>query len=262
MSVRIGNLCLSWFVSRTLVSGVFFVIVLTAGCGTRAALAPVVDSPSIEVPREHIVRSGETLYSIAWRYGLDFQDLAGWNRKAEPYTIYPKERLSLRGTGRAVPAKKPVRVVNPEKSKKRTTTTRKPVAKKPVKVSVSETRGPLRWRWPTEGRLVTKFKRGKSKGIDIAGKQGQPVLAAADGHVVYQGSGLKWYGKLIIVKHNNSYLSAYAHNDQTLVKEGDKVKSGEQIATMGDTGTKGYKVHFEIRRNGKPVDPLRYLPKS
>lgn len=116
------------------------------------------------------------------------------------------------------------------------------------------------WQWPTDGKLQQGFGDGGSKGIDVGGKRGQPVYAAAAGKVVYSGSGLRGYGKLLIIKHNRTYLSAYAHNHQLLVKEGEVVKKGDKIAEMGDSDTSQVKLHFEIRRFGKPVDPLKFLP--
>ena len=119
----------------------------------------------------------------------------------------------------------------------------------------------LAWVWPATGRVLRGFSEGGNKGLDISGRTSSPVRAAARGRVVYSGSGLVGYGKLIIVKHNKSYLSAYAHNDRLLVKEGDSVRGGQRIAQMGQTGTQEVKLHFEIRRDGRPVDPLIYLPR-
>ncbi|WP_223879102.1 peptidoglycan DD-metalloendopeptidase family protein [Chitinimonas arctica] len=116
----------------------------------------------------------------------------------------------------------------------------------------------INWAWPTVGKLVSGFSDA-SKGLDIGGKQGQPVVAAGSGKIVYAGSGLRGYGKLVIIKHNKTYLSAYAHNSQLLVKEGDNVKKGDKIAEMGNTDAEQVKLHFEIRRFGKPVDPSKYL---
>jgi lipoprotein NlpD len=116
------------------------------------------------------------------------------------------------------------------------------------------------WSWPASGRLVARFAEPANKGVDIAGRKGEPVLASAGGRVVYSGEGLRGYGKLIIIKHNNTYLSAYAHNDSILVKEGQSVTRGQKIAEIGSTGTDQAKLHFEIRRLGKPVDPLKFLP--
>ena len=118
----------------------------------------------------------------------------------------------------------------------------------------------LDWGWPTQGKVVAEFSETSSaKGVDIAGKTGQPVQAAAAGKVVYSGSGLRGYGKLIIIKHNKTYLSAYAHNSQILVKEGQSIAKGQKIAEMGDSDADRVKLHFEIRRFGKPVDPMKYL---
>lgn len=117
------------------------------------------------------------------------------------------------------------------------------------------------WSWPTDGKLLNRYSESDSKGVDIAGTRGDPVRAAADGRVVYQGSGLRGYGQLIIVKHSDEFLSAYAHNDRIHVKEGESVKRGQKIADLGSTGTDRAKLHFEIRRHGAPVDPLNYLPK-
>jgi lipoprotein NlpD len=119
----------------------------------------------------------------------------------------------------------------------------------------------LDWAWPTSGKVIAGFSEGSSlKGIDIAGKAGQPVLASAAGRVVYAGAGLRGYGKLVIVKHNNTYLSAYAHNREILVKEGQQVSKGQKIGEMGDTDADQVKLHFEIRRLGKPIDPAKFLP--
>lgn len=150
----------------------------------------------------------------------------------------------------------------PARPKPASTATRpqpaKPVAMPTLPGSVSG------WGWPVQGPLISRFQSNGSlnKGIDIAGKAGQPVKAAAEGAVVYAGRGLLGYGEMIIIKHDETYLSAYAHNSRLLVKEGDRVKSGQNIAEMGSTGTDRVKLHFEIRRKGQPVDPLVYLPKQ
>ncbi|MFT3849993.1 MAG: peptidoglycan DD-metalloendopeptidase family protein [Propionivibrio sp.] len=116
------------------------------------------------------------------------------------------------------------------------------------------------WIWPANGKTVGTFSEGGNKGVDIAGKAGDSVIAAGDGKVVYSGTGLRGYGKLVIIKHNNTYLSAYAHNQNILVKEGQSVTKGQKIAEMGNTDADQVKLHFEVRRSGKPVDPLKYLP--
>jgi lipoprotein NlpD len=118
----------------------------------------------------------------------------------------------------------------------------------------------LSWMWPADGRIVATFDEGRNKGIDIAGRPGQQVVAAGAGKVMYAGSGIRGYGNLVIVKHNNSLLSAYAHNRKIVVKEGDNVAKGQMIAEMGDSDADSVKLHFEIRQQGKPVDPARFLP--
>lgn len=130
-------------------------------------------------------------------------------------------------------------------------------------VSSTSTSTPIStWRWPTEGKVIETFgaSEGGNKGIDIAGSKGQAIIATADGRVVYAGNALRGYGNLIIIKHNDDYLSAYAHNDTMLVREQQEVKAGQKIATMGSTGTSSTRLHFEIRYKGKSVNPLRYLP--
>ena len=131
-------------------------------------------------------------------------------------------------------------------------------AEKPVETAPSSDAVP--WIWPANGKIVATFSENGSKGLDIAGKAGDPVIAAADGKVVYSGTGLRGYGKLVIVKHNETYLSAYAHNQAILVKEGQSVTKGQKIAEMGNTDADQVKLHFEVRRQGKPVDPLKHLP--
>jgi lipoprotein NlpD len=137
------------------------------------------------------------------------------------------------------------------------------VEKRVEKVPQRLHNGKITWRWPTGGNIRNRFDpSGGKKGLDIEGKMGQPIYAAAGGKVVYSGDGLIGYGNLIIIKHDSTYLSAYGHNRRLLVKEGSEVKQGQKIAEMGDSGKQGVILHFEIRRDGKPVDPLRYLPKK
>jgi lipoprotein NlpD len=137
-----------------------------------------------------------------------------------------------------------------------------PVVAPPVSSTVSNSAPVSTWRWPTDGKIIDNFSssEGGNKGVDIAGTRGQPIFATADGRVVYAGNALRGYGNLIIIKHNDDYLSAYAHNDTMLVREQQEVKAGQKIATMGSTGTSSVRLHFEIRYKGKSVNPLRYLP--
>lgn len=212
---------------------------------------------------DHKVLRGETLYSIAYQHGLDYRELAAWNRISKPYTIYPGQRLRIKGP--KIPVK--ARTTGSASAKKRSSAKQPPSSAK-KKTAASKKSKPSKsakhvWVWPTRGKVIQKYSsKGRgNKGIDIAGKAGQPVLAASSGKVVYSGDGLPGYGNLIIVKHSEQYLSAYAHNRKLLVREGRAVTRGQKIAEMGSTGAQSPRLHFEIRRHGKPVNPLRYLPK-
>ncbi len=194
---------------------------------------------------EHVVRSGETLYTIAWRYGKDYRNLARWNRIGSGSLIYPGQVLRLTPpTGNSV------------RTQSRATGA-KPKPLPPIPIAA-----PPPWIWPTAGAVAVEFggRPGSGTGILISGQANQRVRAAADGRVVYAGSGLIGYGQLIILKHNDTYLSAYGHNASLLVKEGDSIKKGQRIATMGEGPGRKPRLHFEIRRNGKPVNPRQYLP--
>jgi lipoprotein NlpD len=309
----------------------------------RAAQAPVRSPDSAGI---HHVVSGDTLYAIAFRNGLDYRDVAAWNNIAAPYRIYVGQVLRLFPPGGSAPAvaatttgsaprsvvaapppaaaaappPSPAPVAPPPKAATSAMfedvppePAAPPAAEKPVAAtpapsspaapalsapptvkpgeapakpamaentaspparaiealpskitedSVATTVNGLAWRWPGKGTLAGTYVAGDQtrQGIDIAGKAGDPVLAAGDGEVVYSGNGLLGYGELIIVKHNASFLSAYGHNRKRLVQEGDKVKAGQQIAEMGSSAASRDELHFEIRKNGKPVNPLDYLP--
>ncbi len=203
----------------------------------------------------HKVRKGDTLYSIAWQYGYDYRSLSRWNRIAPPYTIYPGQKL------RVMPPKK--RTNAKPVTKKQWRNKRTPPPKATRRAASSSRVQKISWRWPTEGKLLSRFVAGEPtrQGIDIGGRKGQAIKAAASGRVVYSGNGLRGYGNLVIIKHNETYFSAYAHNNRVYVKEDDLVKSGQKIADMGHNGAKRAMLHFEIRRNGKPSNPLKYLPK-
>ncbi len=198
-------------------------------------------------PRSYTVHKGETLYTIAHRYGLNYRRVAAWNGIRYPYTIYPGQRLRLRAPANAAG------------HRDRTGKAAARASPRPARGPPTVDGGGLKWRWPTRGQVIGTYWQGR-KGIDIAGRPGQAVRAAAPGRVVYSGSGLKGYGQLIIIKHDQGYLTAYAHNRRLLVQEGERVRAGQGIAELGDSGTNRPKLHFEIRRNGRPVDPLRYLP--
>lgn len=225
-------------------------------------------------PMRHMVKPGETLYSIGWRYGMDYQDIAEMNNLASPYRL--KEGQMLRLAPETKPwwmeyesaqtaSVQPADITSPRTPK----TTRPTHGAEPKKIpprftAPSDKDNTLTWLWPSQGELIGTFEaegRG-NKGINISGNRGQAILAASAGEVVYSGSGLVGLGKLIIIKHNRMYLSAYAHNDELLVKEGARVSQGQRIATMGSTGIERVMLHFEIRKNGKPVDPLQYIKRS
>ncbi len=242
--------------------------VLLAGCAGGGNFAPVSDrySPPQQRPAVYIVQRGDTLYSIAWRYGMDFRALAAANRIAPPYRIFPQQRILLRQRpAPAQAAQQPrapkVQVARPNKAVESNSRPAAPASRAPAPAPPATAQNG--WQWPVEGRVLQGFRASgrEHKGIDIAGKMGEPVYAAAAGTVVYAGSGLVGYGKLVIVKHDQQYLSAYAHNSRLLVGEGESVKKGQPIARVGDSGTDSVKLHFEIRRDGAPMDPLRLLPK-
>lgn len=222
----------------------------------------------------HIVQRGETLYQIAFRYGWDWKALAANNNLRQPFTIYPGQRISLEQRAASVArAVTPTPTTRPSSSAPvRTTPTPVPAPvkstaqKQPVTKKPAPTPAPAAltgWQWPAQGPLIARFQSNASlnKGIDIAGQLGQPIFSAANGTVVYAGRGLIGYGDMIIIKHDDDFLSAYAHNSRLLVKEGEQVRVGQKIAEMGSSGTDRVKLHFEIRRRGQPVDPLGYLPK-
>jgi lipoprotein NlpD len=223
----------------------------------RLHAPPAVAEPKKKPQKNlHTVGRGETLYSIARSTGTEMKNLASWNNIPPPYTIKPGQKLRLAPPGQSAPASAPDKISAkpPEKEKSAAVPARRAAAP-------SAKFGP--WSWPAEGNLLGRFTaNGSSKGIDIGGRRGQAVVAAAPGSVVYQGSGLRGYGRLIIIKHNADFLSAYAHCDKIHVKEGNLIKRGQKIAEMGSSGTDRVKLHFEIRYRGSPVDPLNYLPKK
>ena len=249
---------------------ILIVFVGLSACGANYHHAPVeaLAQPPARKVSTHIVAPGETLYSIAWRYDLDYASLANANGIGANYTIVPGQKLDLN-----VDARRPWS----ERVGKTATSNKAPVkssnsTKRSIKESVPSTTKTIQtksnqsvdWGWPLSGKILTQFRANSDlqKGIDIRGKLGESVLSASSGTVVYAGDGLRGYGKLLIVKHNEKFLSAYAHNRRLLVKEGDLVKRGHKIAEVGSTGTDSVKLYFEIRYNGKPVDPLSYLPKN
>jgi len=263
-----GNGTVAW----RLAAATWIVLLLAACAGTNLAPVGQRTEKARTNPGYHVVEAGESLYSIAWRYDQDYRNLARWNGIRSPYIIRAGQRLRVAppeaaGERNTTTSREAVREPVRQRSAVRKRTERKNTARKEPRSAPkplnSYARGPIKWQWPSTGRLLQGFNPRSSgkKGIDLDGRIGDPVRAAADGRVVYSGSGLIGYGRLVIVKHSQTFLSAYAHNSELLVKEGDRVKAGMVIARLGDSGTKRPKLHFQIRREGKPVDPLKYLPK-
>jgi lipoprotein NlpD len=206
-------------------------------------------------PRVHVVRSGETLHAIAWRYGVDYRLLAQWNNLRDPDFIVAGQRLRLTP---------PASSGAPAGSSRSTSST--PTAPTSASRSAPPVPAPPvlpspQWQWPTLGPLLYRYgnRAEIASGIGIGGRQGQTVSAAAAGRVVYAGSGLAGYGQLVIIKHNDTYLSAYGHNGRLLVVQGQDVRRGDKIAEMGLGPKRQPRLHFEIRRNGAPVDPLPFI---
>lgn len=217
--------------------------------------------------QSHTVARGETLYSIAWQYSLDYRALAVANNLAAPYTIYPDQRLTLNiggVSGNAV-ERVPAIPVAPAGDTVAATSERPAASvasRRTGNVPTREVEN-ITWQWPVDGRVVRGFSAGAattSRGIDIGARRGDPVYAAADGDVVYSGRGIQGQGDLIIIRHSARHLSAYSHNANMLVTEGARIRAGDKIAEVG-TDTRGSELmHFEVRVDGTPVDPARYLP--
>ena len=241
-------------------------------------------------PKTYTVQKGDTLFSIAFNYGFDYHELAEMNGIQNPNVISIGQVIRLRpNKTKSAPQvvrveAKPIEILvkdQPKLAKYKYSDTAlaeidkvqqqvtkvyftKPDVKPDTQADASDDVGEepaMEWSLPTQGKVIAQFSESDNrKGIDIAGTLGQPVMASANGKVVYSGSGLRGYGKLIIIKHNNTFLSAYAHNNKILVKEGQSVSRGQKIAEMGKTDAKQVELHFEVRRYGKPVDPAKYLP--
>lgn len=268
-------------------------------CGGNAR-APVEDRVAQPLHSTHTVARGDTLYSIAFRYGLDYRKVAAANGIGAPYTIYPGQHILLDKVALAgeiqVPAAPVSTLLPQQRSSPVDTPAPGPVSPVPVVIvpaPVIATKPPVgespppsapvkspttgvkppggtgtyvggkvgAWRWPTSGSVTRGYSGSVHKGIDIGGVRGDPVVAVAAGKVVYAGTGIVGFGELLIVKHNEVYLSAYGHNERLLVSEGEVVTAGQTIAQKGSSGTDTVKLHFEIRREGKPIDPQRVLPR-
>ena len=248
--------------------------VVLSGCSNKGRLAPVDDHsfgatrtparvlPGAEnagKPGYYTVKPGDTLIRIGMDNGQSGRDIARWNKLDNPNLIETGQVL------RVVPPAQEVAPVRPATAPAVVPSPSSATASAPASAAPAQTAAPaaaeeaVSFQWPARGNLISGFDESKNKGLDIGGKLGDPVLAAADGRVVYAGAGLRGYGNLIIIKHNNTYLTAYAHNQNLLVKEDQVIKRGQKIAEMGNSDADQVKLHFEIRRQGKPVDPAKYL---
>lgn len=263
-----------FFVKRFLkLALIFSAIILFSGCSSSDTQRNV---PVIRLqqplaysqdPGIYIVRPGDTIYSIAWRFGLDFRGLAQRNGIDQHYAIRPGQHLKITENVKNNKQRPNHSLVQNKTSKKSVK------AKKKLKLKVTSQQSALsidsnrekksvtKWIWPVKGKLVDEYssRRGGNKGIDILTASPEPVHAVADGEVVYSGEGLRGYGKLVIIKHNENFLSAYAYNSNIRVKEKDQIKVGEVIADTGIHGLYKNRLHLEIRYKGKPVNPLIYL---
>ncbi len=262
-------------------------LLVTAGCTTRrvSGPAPVEDRAMVRPadamllpgaenagkPGYYTVKPGDTLFRIALDNGQNWRDVQAWNSLANANAIEVGQVLRVQPPAPLQPSAPLVAStpVNPAGVVSRPLTETTPAAPAaapipapaPVPPPASAGADELQFVWPAQGTVVSAFDETTNKGVSIAGKIGDPVLAAADGRVVYAGAGLRGYGNLIILKHNNTYLTAYAHNQALLVREDQAVRQGQKIAEMGSSDTDRVKLHFEVRRLGKPVDPIAFLPK-
>jgi lipoprotein NlpD len=264
---------------------------LLYGCASTSNPAPVSDyspqatRPSGRVtpeppetrPDYYIVKKGDTLFSIALDNGLDYKELAAWNGINDPHALNVGQQLRLKPSAetavtarfRSAPAVAGQPVGPTEMVKSQPQAIKAPYSDQAfARLSPQPSMEPppsdndenIQWGWPTNGKIVASFNEANNaKGIDIAGNAGQPVLASAAGTVLYSGSGIRGYGKLIVLKHNKIYSSVYAHNNLILVKEGQTVVKGQKIAEMGNTDADQIELHFEIRQLGKPIDPAKLL---
>lgn len=262
------------------IAGLLCAVSLLGGCwNTPVPKVPVI-SKALNVPvtkGTHVVKKGESLYAIAWKYHRDFKDLAENNGIQAPYRIYPGQKLKLAQrnvTQRNARAQNESKLkmakrvdlnapLSPSKANGQSSPSfnRSPPPNTIWPKTAASRPSNQKWGWPVKGQrqLKAKITRKKNNGIDIAGHLGEAVLAAKNGRVVYQGNGLRGYGNLIIIKHDDTYISAYAYNQQILVAEGDEVKKGQRIGLMGGPDHQQGLLHFQIRKKGKAIDPLPFF---
>jgi lipoprotein NlpD len=208
-------------------------------------------------PGYYTVKPGDTLIRIGMDNGQSGRDIARWNKLDNPNLIETGQVLRVAPPAAETPVARPASAASA--SAPAAAASSAATATNPPLPAPSAAEDTISFQWPARGNLISGFDESKNKGLDIGGKAGDPVSAAADGRVVYAGAGLRGYGNLIILKHNNTYLTAYAHNQTLLVKEDQVIKRGQKIAEMGNSDADQVKLHFEIRRQGKPVDPAKYL---
>ncbi|MBQ0719387.1 MAG: peptidoglycan DD-metalloendopeptidase family protein [Gammaproteobacteria bacterium] len=262
---------------RVVSSWAVFVVaccLLLAGCGSTPAPVSSRTPPPSQKIRHHIVGQGDTLFAIAWRYELSIESLARANGLSRPYDIYAGQRLMLDMSRGNFVREKRIRSTS-----SRAASTSAAAPKKVVRSSSSQPgsgqakrdiqpkvyalpQGKLHWQWPVKGSIARRYDTNRIfKGLNIQSAKGRKVGAAAPGVVVYAGRGLRGYGQLLIIKHSETYLSAYAHNRKMYVQEGQKVAAGQKISEVGGDPENSGRLYFEIRKNGKPVDPMRLLPR-
>ncbi len=234
------------------------VVAVLAACGTSGPRAPVTDMSASGEPAPsgtYVVRAGDTLYKIAQAHGLDVSTLVRLNNIGDPSQLRIGQVLRL-STDTPMPTQPPA-VATPAPAAPTPAT---PVTPPPPATAARASDANLiSWGWPASGKIIQGFNS-NTKGVDIEGTPGDPVIAAADGKVMYAGNGVRGLGNLVLLGHSNGFITAYAHNQQLLVKSGDEVKKGSRIALLGQTDTTSPRLHFEIRRRGTPVNPLSYLP--
>lgn len=273
------------FLSLRLCAGVCMSLLLgaLAGCATSSGTSQSIETRPTSAPSrqpvtqgQYRVRTGDTLYAIASRHGWEWKALAQSNGIEPPYTLRVGQLIRFGNSAASATTVAPATATatrpmppatSPSAAVVPAVVTQVPAVAPDTAAASTDVPPPATsasgWGWPANGQVIGLFSSNSSlnKGIDIAGDLGQPVYAASTGSVVYAGSGLRGYGELVIIKHSDTYVSAYGHNRRLLVREGQRVKAGQKIAEMGSTGTDRVKLHFEIRRQGKPVDPMQYLPR-